>query len=251
MAIHFYGPVSTGAFADMVDELGRAGVSCNQASPNLVRCTWRGARFTIVRDDEILRAQLLDDAGLGAHAWDVIDPILSRASMQRTGFADRERVGAFFYDADLAKFGNAFSPFVQTDSVVRANLALQRPFEDRYNPRYDNQPTWADWMGWNPMELGSLSGDSRDEEWMGMSENGEPFGEEWVGASGPQIAPDARGFEVVDRRALLTTGIIAGITTLFALNHKEHWLEIAAVGVGGIALTWGLSAGAKSTITSR
>lgn len=239
MATRFYAPVSTGAFADMVDDLSRAGVSCVSGSPNLVRCTWRGARFTIVRDDDGLRAQLLDDAGLGAHAWDVIDPILSRANAQRTGFAG-ERVGAFFYDQDLAKFGNAFSPFVQTDSFVRANLALQRPFEDRYNPRYDNQPTWADWMTRFAIPEG-----------VRMGENGEFLGEEWVGASGPQIVGDARTFEAVDKRALLATAVIVGITTLLALNHKEHWLEISAAGVGGIALAWGLSAGAKSTITTR
>lgn len=313
--------MSSGAFAEIIDELSRAGVSCSQASPNLVRCTWRGAHITIVRDDEFVRAQLLDDGGLGVHAWDVIDPILTRASTTRTGLSSDEayhmfgsdmglcdvqpclytdmdgnptmyasgrpaghvggdpshdttgkylnadgsssypnasglrdagwdgpslptdarknevvrarreaafgrpervpeRVGGFYYDPDLAKFGNAFSPFVQTDSFERANLALQRPFQDRYNPRYDNQPTWAEWM-----EMG---------------------GDEWVGASGSQIASDTRVLDVVDKRALLTTGIIAGLTTLLALNHKKHWLEIAAAGVGGVALVWGMSAGAKS-----
>jgi hypothetical protein len=74
-------------------------------------------------------------------------------------------------------------------------------------------------------------------------------GDEWVGATGPQIVGSI--LEFVDKRALVATGIIAGITTLLALYHKQHWLEISAAGIGGIALAWGLSAGAKSIITSR
>jgi hypothetical protein len=276
MATRFYGPVSSGMFADMVDDLSRAGMTCVPGSPNLVRCTWRGARFTIVRDDDGVRAQLLDDAGLGAHAWDIIDPILNRASAPRTGFANSERVGAFFYDKDLAKFGNAFSPFVQAPSFEAANLALQRPFQDRYNPRYDNQPTWADWMTDFPIPEG-----------VGMPEYGMEYAVGVDMACQPPMTPEELGdavithrgiqksceecgncdspgwiahraryatsgsFEAVDRRALLATAVIAGITTLLALNHKEHWLEISAAGVGGIALAWGLSAGAKSTITLR
>lgn len=87
--IRFYPPVSDGAFLDLVDDLGRAGVSCMLERSSFIRCTWHGARFVIVHDVEGgIRAQLLDDAGLGAHAWDVIDPILLRwtAGSTRTGF---------------------------------------------------------------------------------------------------------------------------------------------------------------------
>jgi hypothetical protein len=134
---------------------------------------------------------------------------------QRGAKVGAECVGAFFYDADLAKFGNAFSPFVQTNSPAWANLALQRPFQDRYSPRYDNQ-TWADWMG---------------------------MSDEWVGASGPQIMGDAREVGgAVDTRALLASAAIVGVAALFATRNKEHWLEISAAGAAGVALVWGLSA---------
>lgn len=88
--IRFYPPISDGGFLDLVDELIRAGVSCTLERPSFARCTWHGARFVIVHDVEGgIRAQLLDDAGLGVHAWDVIDPILLRTTagvMTRTGF---------------------------------------------------------------------------------------------------------------------------------------------------------------------
>lgn len=263
MTIRFYGPVSVGTFFDIVRELGQSGMSCNQASPNLARCTWRGARFTIVRDDDEMRAQLLEDGGLGAHAWDVVDPILTRASATRVGQSmvegAAERVGGFYYDPDLAKFGNAFSPFVQSDSFERANLAMQRPFQDRYNPRYDNQPTWADWMGMGGYAVGvdmACQPPPTPEEEREILRTGGQLGfqkscEECGNCDSPGWAAyrsriSTRGsFEVVDKRALLTTGVIAGITTLVALNNKKHWLEIAAVGTLGVALVWGKSAGTK------
>jgi len=136
-------------------------------------------------------------------------------------------VGAFFYDPDLAKFGNAFSPFVQASSFESANLALQRPFQDRYNPRYERQPTWAEWQ--------EMADWDRPHEAMG--------GDEWVGAAtGRQTASDVRAIDSVDRRALLATGIIAGLTTLLVLHNKHRWLEIVTAGVAGVALTWGMSA---------
>ena len=55
----------------------------------------------------------------------------------------------------------------------------------------------------------------------------------------------SRASSAVDKRALVATAVIAGITTLLALRNKHHTLEIIAAGVGGIALTWGLSAGAS------
>jgi hypothetical protein len=51
----------------------------------------------------------------------------------------------FMYDPDLAKFGNAVSPIVPVESDRYAQLAMQRPFADRYNPRYD-QPDATDWL---------------------------------------------------------------------------------------------------------
>lgn len=407
MNIRFYGPVSEGTFAGMIDDFGRAGATCTSQSPTYARCTWRGARFNIAIDFEMTRAQLVDDAGLGAHAWDVIDPILSRANAERTGWepswrsgdAPRDlgsdicdlqpcpytdvdgnptmyasgrpaghvggdgsidmtgeylnadgssswpgasgllddgwigpslpngqkadamkrsygkpyaevmadhankteelrarrdaakgggahRVGAFFYDADFAKFGNAFNPFVQAGSFERANLALQRPFQDRHNPRYDSQPTWAEWQRMGEDILDAIDdgqGMGGYDPSRGQDPNlpGGPCGcfptreclerhglcmdcggGEFVGAIGPQIVGDhivkppslqkttsshavhmvgAGEMEIVDKRALVATAAIAGITTLFALRNRDHWLEIAAAGAAGVALTWGLS----------
>jgi hypothetical protein len=297
MATRFYAPASIGMFTDMVDDFGRAGASCVAQSPSFIRCTWRGAHFTIIRDDDGIRAQLMDDGGLGAHAWDVVDPILSRRSAQYTGWASSgmssaslsgpECVGAFFYDKDLAQFGNAFSPFVQTSSFEAANLALQRPFQDRYNPRYDNQPTWADWQsmsyaseGQDPslpggpcgcfptrecLERNGLCVDCDSSEHVGVDPGPTCWTDPDTGVISmfPTLTAAKRaadesvkrhavtgGFESIDRRALVVTGVIAGITTLLALNHKKHWLEISAAGIGGIAIAWGMSAGAKIT-TSR
>jgi hypothetical protein len=226
-AVRFYSPVSDGAFADIVDELGRAGASCMAERPSFVRCTWHGARFVIVHDpDGVVRAQLVDDAGLGARAWDAIDSVLTRSTSTHTGWGSAERVGAFFYDADLAKFGNAFSPFVQTSSQQAATLALQRPFEDRYNPRYDGQ-TWDDWQRWT-------GGEGWGSEWAS----------EWVGAAG-QASGGA--IDAIDKKALVATGAIALLTVMFALRNKRHWLEITAAGAGGVALVWGMGTGHKLT----
>ena len=193
--IRFYAPLSDGAFQDVVDDLAHAGVVCTSGtSSNFQRCTSRGARYIIANDPDQLRVQLLDEGGLGTRACDAIDAVLSRASAPRTSFS--EHVGGFYYDADLAKFGNAFSPFVQSDSFERTNLALQRPFEDRYNPRYENQPTWAEWMK----------------------------GGEYVGAP-PLPTPLPHLLErlempSVDRRLLVMSAALAGVITLFALRNK-------------------------------
>jgi hypothetical protein len=55
-------------------------------------------------------------------------------------------VGLFFYDPDLAQFGNAMSPFVEMPSFKDAYLAMQRPFEDRYNPRYESQNFFSEML---------------------------------------------------------------------------------------------------------
>lgn len=57
---------------------------------------------------------------------------------------DEEYMVGFFYDPDLAKFGNAFSPFVDMP-YEQAQRAMQLPFEDRYGTRLD-APTWSDYM---------------------------------------------------------------------------------------------------------
>jgi hypothetical protein len=50
-----------------------------------------------------------------------------------------------YYDPELAKFGNAVSPFVRMPSFEAAHLASQRRFEDRYGSWMD-QPTATDWL---------------------------------------------------------------------------------------------------------
>lgn len=80
------------------------------------------------------------------------------ASAPREG-AEDHRVGLFFYDPDLARFGNAMSPFVQMD-YRDAVLVMQRPFEDRYNPRYESQNFFSEMPEtplWGPVVLPPLS----------------------------------------------------------------------------------------------
>jgi len=87
----------------------------------------------------------LGDASAGHTCW--TDPDTGMISMFPSIAAAKdaaarhagERVGFTFYDPDLAKFGNAMSPFVEMSSFKDAHLATQRPFEDRYNPRYESQ----------------------------------------------------------------------------------------------------------------
>lgn len=84
-----YLPVSDGEFAELIDDLGRRGASCSVERPSFVRCVWRGVHFNVIHDVEgNLKAQILDDAGLGVHAWDFLDPIFVRmGSHERTGVA--------------------------------------------------------------------------------------------------------------------------------------------------------------------
>jgi hypothetical protein len=69
-----------------------------------------------------------------------------RPSTNVMSVAEDHRVGLVFYDPDLAKFGNAMSPFVEMPSFRDAHLAMQRPFEDRYNPRYESQDYFSPMM---------------------------------------------------------------------------------------------------------
>jgi hypothetical protein len=82
----------------------------------------------------------------GWPTFDVQSMTLPLVDCVRRGeaFAQEHVVGAFFYDPDLAKFGNAFSPFVDM-SYERAQRAMQLPFADRYGSRLD-APTWSDFM---------------------------------------------------------------------------------------------------------
>jgi hypothetical protein len=55
-------------------------------SENQARCTWHNAHFIVVHDpDGAIRAQLTDDGGLGAHAWDLVDSILTQATRGSPG----------------------------------------------------------------------------------------------------------------------------------------------------------------------
>ena len=141
-----------------------------------------------------------------------------------------------FFDPDLMKFGNAMSPFVQMPSYESAQLAMQRPFEDRYNSRYD-QPDW--WGAY---------GDEYGLETRGEYVGGGPVLMR-IGAA-ESVVDDPWKSQKWDRRALVASAVIAGLTTLFALREKDHAVEIIAVGAAGITLTWGLSA-SKNLTASR
>lgn len=99
-----YSPVSDGAFADLIDDLGRRGASCSAERPSFVRCVWRNMHFNVVHDIEgELKAQITDDAGLGLHAWDFLDPIFSRmGNHERTGAAHAVDLRDLFVEYALA-----------------------------------------------------------------------------------------------------------------------------------------------------
>src|SRR5271163_3553960 len=122
-----------------------------------------------------------------------------------------------FFDPDLMKFGNAMSPFQTMPSFEAANLAMQRPFEDRYNPRYD----WNDWWG----------GYVGEDEYVGGAPVTLAMGGPVTLAMGP-----GPGESVVDKRALVASAVIAGLTTLLAFREKDHAFEIVAAGACGVAL---------------
>lgn len=84
MEMRWYAPVTDGGFFDLISDLGQAGAACAGEHPT--RCTWRGARFTVVHDVEGGVRVYIDDAGaLGAAGvWRMLDAILVPAT-HRTG----------------------------------------------------------------------------------------------------------------------------------------------------------------------
>lgn len=201
--VRFYAPLSDGAFQDVIDDLGHAGIVCSAgASPNFQRCSTRGARYVIVSDPDQIRVQLLDEGGLGARAWDPIDGILSRAVRTSGEFVG----GVTFFDPDLTKYGNAMSPFSVQPSYEVAQRMMSLPLADRYGDR-----AYQNW--WEPSEF------------------------EYVGVAGV-FDRVSTASAAVDKRALVATAAIAGISTLLALRTKKHRLEIAGAGLVGIALAW-------------
>lgn len=127
-------------------------------------------------------------------------------------------VGGFFYDADLAKFGNAISPFVQMP-YERAVRAMQLPFEDRYGPRLD-APGWSDYMG------AAGSGEA-----VGLDGDGD--GE--VAVSGFFDTVEERSG--IKRGAVVASLGIAAVAALLAAREPRRAGEIAMFGAGGIALS--------------
>jgi hypothetical protein len=84
MEMRWYAPVTDGGFFDLISDLGQAGAACAGEHPT--RCTWRGARFTVVHDVEGGVRVYIDDAGaLGsAGVWRMLDAIIVPAT-HRTG----------------------------------------------------------------------------------------------------------------------------------------------------------------------
>lgn len=124
------------------------------------------------------------------------------------------------YDPDLAKFGNAVSPIVPVESDRYAQLAMQRPFADRYNPRYD-QPDATDWL------------------MMALDE-----GDTYVGAS----ARTASAFETLSEKTGIEGGtaiallLIVGTSGLLAARNPKHVVEIGLAGAAGVALALAINA---------
>jgi len=128
--------------------------------------------------------------------------------------AGDSRVGAFFYDPDLAKFGNAISPIVSMP-YDRAVRAMSLPFEDRYGPRLD-APTWSDYMA-----MGESS--------MGESRVG-GFFDAFEEQSG------------IKRGSVVASVAIAGLTVLFISREPRRAVEFGALGAAGVVLSLYLGA---------
>jgi hypothetical protein len=159
---------------------------------------------------------------------------------------DPERVGGFFYDADLAKFGNAFSPFVQTDSQQKATLALQRPFQDRYNPCYDDQWAWSDYMSefvgadpgptcWTDPDTGVIS-------MFSTSAAAKRAARAHAVTGFFDVVSDKTGFKKSTVVAALGIG---GLTALLMSRNPRHALEIGVAGGVGIALSMAFDLGVR------
>jgi len=86
MEMRWYAPVTDGGFLDLLSDLREAGAACTGEHP--ARCTWRGARFTLIHDVEgPVRAYIDDPGPLGIPGvWALLDPVLLPAT-HRTGAA--------------------------------------------------------------------------------------------------------------------------------------------------------------------
>ncbi|HYB24725.1 MAG TPA: hypothetical protein VED41_13065 [Solirubrobacteraceae bacterium] len=127
--------------------------------------------------------------------------------------AGEDRVGLFFYDPDLAKLGNAASPFIPNISYDVAQRAMNLPLQDRYGSRLE-APTWADWMG---MGGGERVGGAFD------------------------VVSERTGFK---KGTLLAIGAVAAGKALLAHRNPEHALEIGAAGAACAVLSMALDVGA-------
>ncbi len=127
------------------------------------------------------------------------------------------------YDPDLAKFGNAVSPIVPVDNDRYAQFAMQRPFADRYNPRYD-QPDATDWL---MMALDN-------ETFVGG-----PFGASTRTSGAFDAFSEKTGIEGGTAVALL---LIVGTTGIVAMRNPKQALGISVVGAAGVALALALNA---------
>jgi hypothetical protein len=124
----------------------------------------------------------------------------------------------FFYDPDLAKFGNAVSPIVQMPYEMAQRAPGIPRLKDRYG-RWLDQPTAGDWL------MASLT----------------PADEFVTGAPAEryEAGPLVSGKTIV---AMLS---VAALATLIASRNPKHAVDIGAVGVAGVlgTLAWGVGRG--------
>jgi hypothetical protein len=149
--LHFYPPVSDGAFIDLIEGLRHAGASCSLERPSFARCIWQGVRFNVVHDVEEggVRAQITDDAGLGPHAWDQIDAFLTHATSRDPG-ARLMRAGfngpiGMSYDSWWETLGAPAGIPYEPEESERRRLAMNAKYAVGY---------WPDEWYAAPMEYG-------------------------------------------------------------------------------------------------
>jgi hypothetical protein len=130
--------------------------------------------------------------------------------------SDDHHVGLFFYDPDLAKFGNAVSPIIPNISYETAQRAMNLPFADRYGPRLD-APTWADWWGEDPQTMSHHVGGAFD------------------------VVSEKTGLK---KETLFAAGAIVALTAFLAHRSPEHALEIGVAGAAGVVLSLAIDVGA-------
>jgi len=136
------------------------------------------------------------------------------------------RRGGFAYDPDLAKFGNAVSPFVPFSSDSAANLAMQRRFDDRYSSRYD-QPDATDYL---MMSLDQMNRAGSGDVYVGNASATAGIFDTFSEKTGIGIG------------TVIASMFIVGTTGLLAARNPKHVIEIAAVGAAGVAFALALNA---------